>query len=169
MAAFRREIYRTHTSKLHLYSSPLNFRSTITELINEERKKGRNGQIRIKCNSLCDYEVIDKLYNAAKAGVDVQIISRTGCSISVTDNIKVRSKVGRYLEHDRFYIFGKDDNCKVYISSADLLLRNLNKRLEILCEIIDVDNKKKVIQTFTEIWNSKHIHILQENGRWRMR
>jgi polyphosphate kinase 1 len=169
MSIFRKDIYKSFNNDLHLYSSPLNFRPTIIRLIKSEIKKGNNGYIRIKCNSICDCDVIDKLYQAASTGVKVQIISRTGCSVSIHENIEVRSKVGRYLEHDRFYIFGKDDDCKVYISSADLLLRNINKRLEILCEILEDENKEKILTTFEEIWNAKHIHILQENGKWRMR
>lgn len=168
MSIFRKDIYKAPNKPLHLYSSPLNFRTAISKLINGEIAKGENGIIRIKCNSICDCAIIDKLYQAASAGVKVFIICRTGCSITFHDNIEIRSKVGRYLEHDRFYIFGKDEDSKVFISSADLLLRNINKRLEILCEIISEENKEKVITTFEDLWNSNHIHVLQENGKWRM-
>ena len=168
MSIFRKDIYRTTKRHSKLYSSPLNLRSTIIRLIDNEIKKGENGEIRIKCNNLCDYAIINKLYEAASHRVKVQIICRTGCSMTIKDNIEIRSKVGRYLEHDRFYIFGKNDDCVAYISSADLLLRNINKRLEVMCEITDTDNKEKIITTFDEIWNNKRIHILQDDGRWRM-
>jgi polyphosphate kinase len=97
---------------------------------------------------------------AAKAGVDVKIICRTGCSIAPVKNLEVRSKAGQYLEHDRIYIFGN----KAYISSADLLFRNISKRLEILCEI----PLKKADRIFDGIWNSQGIHKLTNNGKWEL-
>lgn len=148
-----------------IFSSPLDFRFNINNLIELEKKKGTNGRIWIKCNSICDCAIIDKLYQAANAGVDVKIICRTGCSLNFHPNIQIKSKVGKYLEHDRFYIFG--DN--VYISSADLLLRNINKRFELVCQIIQPDNINKVIDTFVTLWNDPYIHYLDNDGFWKIK
>lgn len=149
----------------NLFSSPLDFRYNINKLIHDEKKKGTSGRIWIKCNSICDCAIIDKLYQAANAGVDVKIICRTGCSLNFHPNIEIKSKVGKYLEHDRFYIFG--DN--VYISSADLLLRNINKRFELVCQILQEDNIHKVISTFISLWNDPYIHYLNTDNNWKIR
>lgn len=165
LSIFEKTIYKpSHFESLSLFSSPLSFRKQIYSLIDSEKMKGEYGRIWIKCNNMCDCSVIDKLYSAAEAGVQIYIICRTGCSIYPHENIHVRSKVGQYLEHDRFYIFGD----KVYISSADLLLRNISKRVEILCEIIDEDNKSKIEKCFSEIWTSENIHELQFDGKWEL-
>ena len=89
-------------------------------------------RIYIKCNNLCDSLVIRKLYKASERGIDIKVICRTSCSmIPKNDFIHIRSNTGKYLEHGRFYCF--DD--RVYIGSADLLLRNLNKRIELMVRI----------------------------------
>lgn len=165
LSLFEKKIYKpTHFESLSLFSSPLSFRKQIYKLIDDEKEKGECGRIWIKCNNMCDCSMIDKLYSAAEAGVQIYIICRTGCSIYPHENIHVRSKVGQYLEHDRFYIFGN----KVYISSADLLLRNISKRVEILCEILDRHNKIKIEKCFSEIWRSENIHELQFDGKWEL-
>jgi polyphosphate kinase len=159
---FERKMYIPRSKESTLYVSPGNFRDAIFHLIEDEMKKHSNGKIMLKCNSLCDGEVIDKLYSAAEAGVQIKIICRTGCSIMAHQNISIRSKVGRFLEHDREYIFGD----RVFISSADLLLRNISKRVETLCEIKDIALSKRIINNFDRIWNDKSIYSLLENGRW---
>lgn len=164
LSIFKKKIYTTTKSKLPIYTSPINFRGKINHLIDDEIRKGRYGKIIIKCNNLCDCSIIDKLYTAADRGVQIYIICRTGCAIITHDNIHIRSKVGRYLEHDRFYIFGD----KIYISSADLLLRNISKRVEILCEIKDEFNKSKIRRIFRNLWNSKNIHELTEDAKWEL-
>lgn len=145
-----------------IFASPIDFRSKISSLIEREAQKGTFGTICIKCNSLCDCAIIDKLYHAADCGANIRIICRTGCSMRPHKNIVVKSKVGQFLEHDRFYIFGDE----VYISSADLLLRNINKRLEVLCKIENVKQKSMIYRTFSSIWNSNYIHIMKEDGSW---
>lgn len=149
----------------YIYSSPLNFRKKFNELIETEISKGENGRIFIKCNNLCDCEIIDKLYVAAKAGVQIKIICRTGCSIHVVDNIEIRSKVGKYLEHDRIYMFGDH----VFISSADLLLRNLSKRVETLCEIKNENCKRKLCNLMNELFNDPLIHHMTKDGKWELK
>ena len=146
-------------------TSPFNSRETINDMIDNETSKCENGRIFIKCNNLCDKEVINKLYYAASKGVKVDILCRTGCSLFSRKNITVRSKVGRYLEHDRVYIFGD----RVFISSADLLLRNLSKRFEMLFEISDHTCKTKLINAMNEIWNDPFIHILNKDNKWKLK
>ena len=163
MSLFKKTIYKTSYNNLSVYTSPLNLRPSLNMLIESEIRKHENGRIWIKCNNLYDENIIDKLYQAASAGVDVKIICRTVCGINPKKNLEIRSKVGQYLEHDRIYIFGS----RAFISSADLLTRNISKRVEILCEVIQ-PNKIKLFKIFRDVWNSKNIHQLQENGEWEL-
>lgn len=153
-----------YNNNFNIQTSPLNFRKKFTDLINNEISKGENGKIFIKCNNLCDSETIENLYDAAKAGVKITIICRTGCSIHVVDNIKVMSKVGKYLEHDRVFIFGD----RVFIASADLLLRNLSKRVETLCEITDDNCKRKLVDLMDSLSKDKLIHHMNSDGKWEL-
>lgn len=163
-ALFTKELIPQTQNDSVLYSSPTDFRAQINKLIERQTQRGEHGQIWIKCNSLCDCAIIDKLYHAADNGVDVRIICRTGCSMTYHKNITIRSKVGRFLEHDRFYIFGNQG----YISSADLLLRNINKRVEVLCQV-SFKNAVRLYDTFLELWDSHNIHEMMPDGTWKMR
>lgn len=156
---FKRNVYSPIHREALIHFAPTNFRSTITRMIKAEIRKGKLGRIWMKCNNFCDHNMINLLYEASSKGVDVRILVRTGCSIRSRKNLKVRSKVGQYLEHDRLYIFG--DRC--FISSADMLLRNISKRVEFLCEI----QGHTIIQIFDSIWNSPLIHTLVD-GRWKL-
>ena len=165
MSILKKKIYFPNDSmiKRKLFSSPINLREEIIKCIDTEIRKKNNGRIYIKCNSLCDLQVIDKLYKASLMGVNIKIISRTSISmLPINKNIQIRSKVGRFLEHDRIYIFGND----VYISSADLLLRNINKRVELLCQITDEECKLKVFNIFNELWKSKDIYYIEKDYNW---
>ena len=165
MCILKKKIYFPEESTLRkkLFASPINLREEIIRCIDRETKKKENGRIYIKCNSLSDLQVINKLYKAAKAGVDIKIIARSAISIlPIYKNIQIRSKIGRFLEHDRIYIFGND----VYISSADLMLRNINKRVEILCNITDENCKLKVFEIFNNIWKDEDIHFIGKDYKW---
>ena len=125
-----------------LLVAPYSLKNTLCHLIDEQIALADQGYICIKANSVTEREVIDKLREASQAGVKIELIIRGICCIlpqvpSFTDNIKVSSIVGRYLEHARIYCFGSGSNAKYYISSADLMTRNLNRRLEIACPIED--------------------------------
>ena len=148
-----------------IQTSPLNFRNTFNELIETEINKGVNGRIFIKCNNLCDFDIIKRLYKAANAGVQIKIICRTGCSIRTKENIQIRSKVGKYLEHDRIYSFGD----RVFISSADLLLRNISKRVETICEITDHSCKHKLFRLMESLFNDPLIHHMTSDGKWELK
>lgn len=139
-----------------VFLSPFNSREEIVNAMEKEIKKKDKGIIRIKCNSLCDPLMINMLHVADSAGVDVKLLVRTGLSILPSNHIQIRSKVGRYLEHDRIYIIG--DN--VYIGSADLLFRNLDKRIECLYKVSDQREKSQLNYVFNNLWLSDHIHVL---------
>ena len=122
--------------------SPFGIKNMLCEKINEQIRLGSDGYICIKVNSVTERDIIDKLSEASQAGVEVQLIVRGICCIlpgmpGYTDNIHITSIVGRYLEHARVYLFGRGAKASVYISSADLMTRNLNRRVEIACPVHD--------------------------------
>jgi len=132
----------------NLFISPYNMRDEIIRLIRREASKGKDGRINIKCNALCDLKIIQLLYDASKDGVKINILCRGACSIlPLNKNIVIRSKLSKYLEHDRIYMFGDD----IYVGSADLLLRNLNKRIETLIKVDD-SLKDQVSNIFYTNW-----------------
>ena len=122
--------------------SPFGIKSMFIENADRQIALGKDGYICIKANSVTEREVIDKIAEASQAGVKVDMIIRGICCIlpkipGYTDNVSMTSIVGRYLEHARIYQFGRGDNAKMYISSADLMTRNLNRRVEIACPVKD--------------------------------
>ncbi len=133
----------------HLLVSPEGIENTVCSMIDEEIKKGVDGYVCAKINSLTDCEIIEKLVEASQAGVEVKLIIRGICCLlpgvtGFTENISVTSIVGRFLEHSRIYMFGKGNDSKMYISSADFMDRNLHRRLEVACPIYDPDLKDKL-------------------------
>lgn len=123
-----------------IYYSPVNLRKQLEKCIDREIrnvKKGKKGAIFIKVNSISDTRMVNKLYEAAKSGVKIYIICRGVCSITPTKNIFIKSIVGRFLEHSRIYYFYNSKDEEYYISSADLLTRNLDRRVETLIRLKD--------------------------------
>lgn len=119
----------------------------------ENVKAGKEGYIGAKLNSLTDKKIINKLIEASKAGVKIQLIIRGICCIipgveGETDNIEVISIVGRFLEHSRIYIFGNGTDRQVYIASADFMTRNTVRRVEVAAPILDKDIKKRLVDMF---------------------
>jgi polyphosphate kinase len=145
----------------HLIVSPHNTKRAIFKLIDNEIenvKQGKEGLIRLKMNSISSYPMVDKLYEASRAGVKIQMIVRGICCLipgikGMSENIKVISVVDKFLEHSRVYIFGNDENSKLYISSADWMTRNIENRVEVTCPIYDEDIKKEIIDTFNISWS----------------
>lgn len=128
-----------------LIVSPFHMRSTFNTLINNEIKNARNGKNAwciIKLNNLVDEAMVKKLYQAGKAGVDVQIICRGTCTLipgveGLSENIEVISIVDKFLEHSRVFIFNNNGDEKYFISSADWMVRNLDNRIEVATPILD--------------------------------
>lgn len=171
--------YRVHRYK-HLIVSPHYTRSKFTKLIEREilnANLGRPAYIKLKMNSLSDYKMIDKLYEASRAGVKIQLIIRGICSLipgveGMSENIEAISIVDAYLEHSRVYIFCNDDNPEVYISSADFMTRNLDARVEVSCPIYDEDIKKELIDTFDIGWKGNvkvRFHSEKLDNKYRLR
>lgn len=144
----------------YLLVSPFNTRRKITHLIDNEiefAKKGLRASIRLKLNNLIDTKLIAKLYEASQAGVKIRIILRGVCALvpqikGQSENIEIISIVGRYLEHSRVMIFGNNNDSLIYISSADWMLRNLDKRIEVSVPIWDETYKKQIIDIFELQW-----------------
>lgn len=139
--------YSQQKSYSQLLVAPINLREKLIGLIRREkthRLEGRDARIIIKANSLTDTEIIQELYDASGAGVEIDLIIRGVCMLKpglkeLSENIKVRSIVGRFLEHSRVFYFanGSPENESVYIGSADMMHRNLDRRVEVLVPILD--------------------------------
>ncbi|MDP5202464.1 polyphosphate kinase 1 [Flavobacterium sp. DG2-3] len=151
--------YRVHRYK-HLIVSPHYTRTKFIKLIDREilhALAGRKTHIKLKMNSLSDFKMIDKLYEASNAGVKIQLQVRGICSLipgipGMSENIEAISIVDNYLEHSRVYIFGNAGLTEVYISSADFMTRNLDARVEVTCPIYDLEIKKELIDNFNIGW-----------------
>jgi polyphosphate kinase len=152
--------YITYRYK-HIITSPHYTRNTLVKLINNEInnvKLGKPAYIKLKMNSLSNYKMIDKLYEASNAGVKIQMIVRGICCLipgvpGMSENIEVISIVDKFLEHTRLFIFCNDEVPKVYISSADFMTRNIEHRLEVTCPIYDADIRSELMDTFEICWN----------------
>lgn len=144
----------------HLLVSPHYTRTALLKLISTEIENvqaGKKAGIKLKLNSLSDFALIDKLYEASKAGVKIQLIIRGICSLipgvpGCSENIEAISIVDKFLEHPRVYIFENDGDPKIYISSADWMTRNMDLRVEISCPIYDKDIKQEILETFDICW-----------------
>lgn len=156
----------------HLIVSPHYTRNAMYHFIENEienHKKGLPSGMKIKINSISDYRMIEKLYNASQAGVKIQLIVRGLCCLipgvpGMSENIEVISIVDKFLEHPRLYIFENGGSPKYYISSADLMGRNLDTRVEISCPIYDEDIQKELRETFEISWSDNvKARILNEN------
>ena len=139
----------------HLIVSPHYTSSLLFSLIDKEIENSINGeksQIILKLNSLTSHRFVDKLYEASNSGVKIKLIIRGICCLipninNLSKNIEVISIVDKYLEHPRVYIFENGGDKKVYISSADLMTRNLDNRVEVACPIYQEDLKKQILDT----------------------
>ncbi len=145
----------------HLIVSPHFTFNVINKLIDNEillHNQGKKSGIKLKINNITDYRMIDKLYHASQQGVKIQMIVRGVCCLipgikGLSENIEVISIIDRFLEHPRVMIFENNKSPNIYISSADLMTRNMSERLEVGCPIYDLDIKKHIIDTFEIAWN----------------
>ena len=140
----------------HLLVAPRCLQNRILSMIDEEisnAKEGKEAYIGLKMNSLTDKKIIDKLIEASQAGVKIDMVIRGICCLipgvkGKTENIQVRSIVGRFLEHSRIYIFGTQEREKIYIASADFMTRNTLRRVEVAAPIYDKDLKMQLEEMF---------------------
>ncbi len=156
--------------------APLGLRDKIKELINREIdqvKKGNSGHIIAKMNSLLDKDIIMKLYEASSQGVKIELIVRGICSLrpginGVSENITVRSIVGRFLEHSRIFYFGNGGDERIYLSSADWMPRNLNDRVELLFPVESDKHVNRIKEILTYmLTDSEKAYIMLSNGNYR--
>lgn len=171
--------YRLHRYK-HLIVSPHYTRTRFYRLIDREIMNahlGKAAYIKLKMNSLSDFKMIDKLYDASRSGVKIQLQIRGICSLipgvkGMSENIEAVSIVDNYLEHSRVYIFGNAGDPEAYISSADFMTRNLDGRVEVTCPIYDKDIKKELIDNFDIGWKGNvkaRLHSENLDNKYRVR
>jgi len=170
----------------HLIVSPHYTKNVFKKLIDKEiqnAKAGKEAYIKIKMNSFTSYKMVDKLYEASRAGVKIQLIIRGICCLvpgvkGMSENIEAISIVDKFLEHPRVFIFANDGNSKVYISSADWMTRNLDYRVEVGVPIYDVDVKQELLDTFDISWrdnlkarvfSEKHDNAYRKNNNPKVR
>ena len=163
----------------HLVVAPLQMRSKFEKLIDTEIKNANDGKpayIHAKMNSLVDSDMINKLYEASKAGVKVKLVVRGICSLvpgveGLSENIDVISIVDKYLEHSRIFIFCNDEDEKYFISSADWMVRNLDRRVEVATPIYDMALKKELREymdiQFADNAKARIINETQDNEYFR--
>ena len=140
-----------------LLVAPNSLKGPILKLMDEQIALGSRGRIFLKFNSLTDIDIIHKLCQASQAGVQVRMIVRGICCLlpgvpGYTDNVTVKSIVGRFLEHSRIYVFGQGENEKMYISSADLMTRNTVRRVEVACPIDSPQVRARLREILDLMW-----------------
>ena len=156
-----------------LLVAPTSLKNNILSLMDGEIAKGSDGYILLKFNSLTDIDMIEKLHEASCAGVTVEMIIRGICCLlpgvpGKTENITVTSIVGRFLEHSRIYVFGRGENEKMYISSADLMTRNTERRVEIACPIDSPAVRARLHDIlFAMQHDTVKARVLQPDGSYR--
>jgi polyphosphate kinase len=158
-----------------LLVSPDGVREGLTDLIEQEiahHKAGKKARISIKVNALVDEEIIDSLYKASKAGVPVDILVRGMCALrpgvsGLSETVQVRSILGRYLEHSRIFSFLGGGDPKVYLGSADMMHRNLDRRVEVLVRLSEPEHVGSIVQMF-ELAMSDQVSAwrLDSSGNW---
>ncbi|UPQ79309.1 polyphosphate kinase 1 [Flavobacterium azooxidireducens] len=171
--------YRVHRYK-HLVVSPHYTRNKMYKLIDREimhALSGKETYIKLKMNSLSDTRMIDKLYDASRAGVKIQLIIRGICCLipgvkGMSENIEAISIVDNFLEHSRIFIFGNHGKPEVFISSADFMTRNIDARVEVTCPIYDENIKLELIESFDVGWNGNvkaRYHSEKLDNKYRVR
>ncbi len=155
--------------------SPLSTRTRVIELINLQRDRGAAGRISMKVNGLTDPTIIDALYEASSAGVEIRLEVRTLCSLrpgvaGLSENITVHSLVGEFLEHSRILIFGTpgEPEFSIWLGSADLMERNLDRRVEVQVPIENRTLQQELLEAFEVTWRDDlYTWVLGTDRRWR--
>ena len=167
--------FSRHIDYSKLVVSPVSTRDEILKLINKQTDLGDKGLISIKVNGLTDPTIIDALYEASHAGVQIRLQVRTLCSLrpgvpGLSENISVKSLVGEFLEHSRVFIFGSKDtkHFSVLFGSADLMERNLDRRVEVTVPIQDAAIQDEIVENFDISWSDDlYTWVLGTDRRWR--
>jgi polyphosphate kinase len=153
--------------------APFGLRERLIERIRAVAKHGKDGRIRIKVNSLTDPRVIEALYAASQEGARVEIVARSICSLrpgvdGLSETIRVRSVLGRFLEHSRLLVLESPDSTTVLLGSADLMPRNLDNRVEVVVPIEDARAQQEISRVFDELLaDNAEAWDLDGDGRWR--
>ena len=159
-----------------LLVAPFDLRERLIEKIRvtgQAAKKGTAARIRIKVNNLTDEQVIDELYKASQLGAEIEIIARSICTLrpgveGLSENIRVRSVLGRFLEHSRVFIFETGDEASYYLGSADLMPRNLDFRIEAVVPVEDQRSQQELARAFDTMASSNlHAWELRSDGSWQ--
>ena len=165
--------YSRQVEYRRLLVSPVSMRSRIIGLIDGEAGKGERGRIVLKMNNLVDAAVIDALYRASQAGVEIDLVVRSTCCLrpgvaGLSDNIRVRSLVGRFLEHSRIFAFGAREDRQYFIGSADLMPRNLDRRVEAVTPV-DRPELQNRLQEVLDVVLADDVLAwrLQGDGSWQ--
>ena len=164
-----------HAAYRKIIVSPTETRGRIVELINRQRDLAGDGKIAMKVNGLTDPTIIDALYEASGAGVEIRLEVRTLCCLrpgvaGLSENITVHSLVGEFLEHSRVFIFGRegDPDFSIFLGSADLMERNLDRRVEVTVPIEDPRLRRDLIEAFEITWrDDRFTWVLGTDRRWR--
>jgi len=160
----------------HLLVSPFNLRKKVLERIKdvaEAAANGKHARIRIKCNSLTHPEVIEELYKASQAGAQIDCIVRANCTLvpglqGLSESIRVRSVLGRFLEHSRLYCFEAGDRRDYLLGSADLMPRNLDHRIEVVVPVAEAHVRNELESIFKALLSdNSHAWDLQPDGSWQ--
>ncbi|MGW8319615.1 MAG: polyphosphate kinase 1 [Candidatus Promineifilaceae bacterium] len=153
--------------------APVNMRQRILTYIQRETAHGAKGRIMFKLNSLVDADIIAALYEASRAGVDIKLIVRGICCLrpgleGVSENITVTSILGRFLEHSRIYYFHNLGQSDLYVGSADLMPRNIDRRVEVLFPIEDVTLRQEILDNILDVYlkDSDESYTLQPDGSY---
>ena len=161
-----------------LWVAPLSFKSRVMEYLDREMEKGSRGRVSIKCNAMNNPDIMEKLVECSQAGVNVELFIRGICCLrpgipGKTENITVRSVVGRWLEHSRIYCFGEGEDERMFIGSGDLLNRNLERRVEAFAEIRTPETREQIAEILNALRDDREksrtmqsdgTYVREENG-----
>ena len=159
----------------YLIVSPVSLKSSILQMMDEEIRKGKDGRIVMKMNSVTDVDFIRKVSEASCAGVRVDLIVRGICCIlpgvpEYTENVRVMSVVGRYLAHPRIFSFGTGKEQKIYIGSADMMTRNTEKRVEVACPVLDEQIRRQINHDLKVMLSDNvKARVMQKDGTYTKR
>jgi polyphosphate kinase len=159
--------------------APRSLRSTLVAKIREQAERARRGEaarLFAKLNALVDREIIQELYRASRAGLRIDLLVRGVCCLrpgypGVSENIRVFSLIGRFLEHERVYVFGPESEEEVFLSSADWMPRNLDRRVEVLFPVLDPQLRERIrreVREPLELDNSR-VYEMRPDGQYQRR